>query len=129
MFPELQLQNLDQTLCSKSEQKFSFMTKPQLLNLQQTVANMILIININNSNNINEFWVGIFTLKGHKNQVYLTGVSDGVSQIVSDKRCQWSDSGPTEIIMINSTRTQDPKTRNPQSILGLRILNPRTKDP
>ena len=128
MFPELQLQNLDQTLCSKSEQKFTFMTKPQLLNLQQTVANMILIININNSNNINEFWVGIFTLKGHKNQVSLTGVSDGVSQIVSDKRCQWSDSGPTEIIMINSTRTQDPKTRNPQSILGLRILNPRTKD-
>ena len=31
------------------------MTKPQLLNLQQTVANMILIINIDNSNNINEF--------------------------------------------------------------------------
>ena len=61
MFRELQLQNFDQTLWSKSEQKFSFMTKPQLLNLQQTVANMILIININNSNNINEFWVGIFT--------------------------------------------------------------------
>ena len=55
ILPELQLQNLDQTLCSKSEQKFSFMTKPQLLNLQQTVANMILIINIDNSNNINEF--------------------------------------------------------------------------
>ena len=67
---ELQLQNLDQNLCSKSEQKFSFMTKPQLLNLQQTVANMILIINIDNSNNINEFWVGIFTQNGHINQVY-----------------------------------------------------------
>ena len=35
----LQLQNLDQTLCSKSEQKFSFLTKPQLPNLQKTVAN------------------------------------------------------------------------------------------
>ena len=49
-----------------SKQKFTFMTKPQLLNLQQTATNIILIININNSNNINEFWVGIFTL----NQVY-----------------------------------------------------------
>ena len=28
----------DQTLCFKSEQKFSFMTKPQLPNLQQTVG-------------------------------------------------------------------------------------------
>ena len=27
ILPELQLQNLDQTLCSKSEQKFCFMTK------------------------------------------------------------------------------------------------------
>ena len=43
----------NQTLCSKSEQKFSVMTKPQLSNLQQTVANTILIININNSNNFN----------------------------------------------------------------------------
>ena len=34
---ELQLQNIDQTFCSKSEQKISFMTKPQLPNLQQTV--------------------------------------------------------------------------------------------
>ena len=45
--PKLQLQNLDQTLCSKSEQKFRVMTKPQLPNLQGTVANTILIININ----------------------------------------------------------------------------------
>ena len=51
----LQLQNLDQTLCSKSEQKFIFMTKPQHLNLQQTVANRILITNISNSNNLNKF--------------------------------------------------------------------------
>ena len=53
------------------EQKFSFMTKPQLLNLQQTLANMIIIIiNIGNSNSHNKFWVGIFTPKGHINQVY-----------------------------------------------------------
>ena len=77
---------------------------------------MILIININNSNNINEFWVGIFTLKGHKNQVYLTGVSDGVSQIVSDKRCQWSDSGLTEIIMINSQSINVYSSKQPDLI-------------
>ena len=59
--PELQFQNLDKILCSKSEQKLSFMTKPQLPILQQTVANTILIINISNSNNPNKFWVGIFT--------------------------------------------------------------------
>ena len=47
--PELQHQNLYQTLCSTSEQKLSFMTKPHLPNLQQTVANTILIINISNS--------------------------------------------------------------------------------
>ena len=68
--PELQLQTPDQTLCWKSEQKFSFMNNPQLPNLQQTVANTILIINISNSNNINKFWVGIFTRQGHINQVY-----------------------------------------------------------
>ena len=69
----LQLQNLDQTLCSKSEQKFSFLTKPQLPNLQQTVANTILTItitNISNSNNLNKFWIGIFTRQGHSNQIY-----------------------------------------------------------
>ena len=31
------------------------MTKPQLLNLQQTVANTIIIINISNGNNLNKF--------------------------------------------------------------------------
>ena len=41
--PELQLQTPDQTLCWKSKQKLSLMTKPQLKNLQQTV-NMILIL-------------------------------------------------------------------------------------
>ena len=65
ILPEVQLQNLDQTLCTKSEQKFNFMTKPLLPNLQKTVANTILIINISNSNNLNKFWVGIF--KGQSN--------------------------------------------------------------
>ena len=46
---------LDQTLCSKSEQKFSLLTEPQLPNLQQRDANTILITNISNSNNLNKF--------------------------------------------------------------------------
>ena len=89
--PELQLQTPDQTLCWKSKQKFSFRTKPQLPNLQQTVANTILITNISNSNNLNKFWVGIFTRQGHVNQIYSTGVSEWVT----DKHSQyvWSDSG------------------------------------
>ena len=40
------------------------MTKTQLPNLQQTVANMILITNISNSNNLNKFSVGILTRQG-----------------------------------------------------------------
>ena len=67
ILPEPQLQNLDQTLCSKSEQKLSIFTKPQLRNLQQIVDNTILI---SNSYNINKFWVGIFTRQGYINQVY-----------------------------------------------------------
>ena len=46
------------------------MTKHQLPNLQQTVANKILNINISNSNILNKFLVGIITRQGHINQVY-----------------------------------------------------------
>ena len=81
--PWLQLQTPDQTLCWKSEQKFSFMTKNQLPNLQQTVANTILIINISNNNNLNKFWVGIFTRQGHINQVYSTADSESVGELVT----------------------------------------------
>ena len=72
-------------MSSKSEQTFSFMTKPQLPNLQQTVADTILIIKISNSNNLNKFWVAIFTRQGHINQVYETGVSEWVSQLVTSE--------------------------------------------
>ena len=82
MLNKFHLQNLDQPLCSKSEQKISFMPKRQLPN-QQAVANMILSINISNSNNLNKFWVGIFTPQGHINQVYETGVSEWVSELVT----------------------------------------------
>ena len=48
------------------------MTKPQLTNLQHTIANTILITKISNSNNINKFLVlvVIFARQGHINQVY-----------------------------------------------------------
>ena len=66
-------------MCSKSEQKFSFLTKPQLRNLQQIVANTILI---SNSYNINKFWVGIFTRQG-SHQSSLLNRSELVSEWVS----------------------------------------------
>ena len=77
---KLQLQNLAwtstskswpnlETLCSKSEQKLNFMTKLHLPNLHKTVVNTNLIINLSNSNNLNKFWVVIFTCQGHINQV------------------------------------------------------------
>ena len=62
------------------------MTKSQFKNLQQTIANTILITNICN---LNKFWVGIFTGQGHINQV-----REWVSQWDSDKHSQWSDLGP-----------------------------------
>ena len=46
------------------------MAKLQLQNLPQTFANTILINNISNSDNLNEFWVGILTRQGHINEVY-----------------------------------------------------------
>ena len=45
------------------------LNKLQLPN-QQTVANMILSINISKSNILNKFWVGIFTRQGYINQVF-----------------------------------------------------------
>ena len=76
------------------------MAKPQLPNLQQTVANTILITNISNSNNLNKFWVGIFTRQGYSNQV--SAKREFVSQLVSDKHSQWSDSAPQKWILAKS---------------------------
>ena len=50
--------------------KVKLYDQTQLPNLQQTVANTILIINISNNNNIKKFWLGIFTRQGYINQVY-----------------------------------------------------------
>ena len=72
-FPKPNLR-ISTKMCSKSEQNFSFVTKPQLLILRQTVANIFPIINISN---INKFWVGLFSRQVQINQiqVYWTGVS------------------------------------------------------
>ena len=67
---ELQLQNLDQPLCSKSEKSLVLGPNVSSQICNKTVANMILAININNSNNLNKFWVAIFTRQGQINQVY-----------------------------------------------------------
>ena len=54
--------------CAQSISKsLTFFTKPQLRNLQQIVANKILI---SNGYNISKFWVGIFKRQGYINQVY-----------------------------------------------------------
>ena len=50
--------------------KVKFYVQTSASNLQQTYANTIFIINISNSNNLNKFWVGIFTRQGRINQVY-----------------------------------------------------------
>ena len=88
------------------------MTKPQLPNLQQTVANTILITNISKSNNLNKFWVGIITRQGHINQVYQTGVSqwvsEWVSESVSDRHCHWLDSGLIINVLFHIISTFDP---------------------
>ena len=79
------LQNLDQTLCSKSEQRFSFMTKLQRPNLHKTVVNTFLNNNISNSNNFNEFKLAssharVTSFKSNKHY--------GESESVSDKGSQ-----------------------------------------
>ena len=78
--------------------KFSFMTKLQLPKLHKTVVKTFLIINISNSNKLNKFWVGIFTSHTSHQSSLLNG-SEWVSQWVSDKHCQWSDSGPIKIFV------------------------------
>ena len=88
--PEVQLQNLDQTLCTKSEQKFNFMTKPQLPNLQQTVGNTILIINISK-----KIQLSFELASSHARVTSIKSIEqESVSELVSDKGSQWTDSGP-----------------------------------
>ena len=106
---KLQLQNLAwtstskswpnlETLYSKSEQKLNFKTKLHFPNLHQTVVNTFLTINMSNSNNLNKFELSssharVTSIKFTKQQ----WVSESVSESVSDKHFQWSESGPIKI--------------------------------
>ena len=64
----LQALSLDQPLFGHKAKLLFRLWARQLPN-QQAVANMILSINISNSNNLNKFWVAIFTCQGHINKV------------------------------------------------------------
>ena len=65
--PELQFQNLDQILCSQSEQKFSFMNKPQLPNCNKLLPTRSLS---STSATVSTSTCFQFTHQGHINQVY-----------------------------------------------------------
>jgi len=66
---ELQLQNLDQTSYSKSEQNFTFLTKPQLPNLQQTVANTTTTVAISTSFVLAPSQTRVLSIKSTKQQL------------------------------------------------------------
>ena len=79
ILPQLQLQNPYQTLCSKSEQKLSFMTKPQL---QQQTSVTSETVTTSTS----------FDLVSSHTRV--TSIKCTKREWVSDKGSHWSDSGP-----------------------------------
>ena len=67
---------------------------------------MILTINISNSNNLNKFWVDIFTRQGQSSLLNRSEwVSESVSVWVSDKGKQWSDAGPIKMHLLVSQPT------------------------
>ena len=77
------------------------MTKPQLPNLHQTIVNMFLSLNISYGNNITSFELAssharVTSIKFTKQE----SVSQWVSEWVTDKHSQWSDSGPIKIDVI-----------------------------
>ena len=72
------------------------MTKLQLPNLHETIVTTFLIININNSKNLNKFELAS-SQDTPSQQSSLLNRSQSVSQWVSDKHSQWSDSGPIKM--------------------------------
>ena len=85
----------------------SWLPKPQLPSMQQTVANTIFIINIGNIREFDSLYQLLETVTTspgswhHSQPASLLNVTEWVSQSVSesvsDKHCQWSDSGPIKI--------------------------------
>ena len=74
----------DQSLATISRPNFGLkiLTKLQLQNLDQTVVNTFLSINISNTTNIKKLWVGIFKGQSHISQVHLTGLSVSLTQLI-----------------------------------------------
>ena len=100
-----QPQSLDQKFTSKSCPNFSFnIVTTQLQNLDK-----LLSINISN---VKTFWVGIVKGQSHISQVYLTAVSD----LVTDKDSQFgSDRNTEDYLNCRHKRQRDStNTRNKQ---------------
>ena len=102
ILPQLQLQNLYQTLCSKSEQKLSFITKPQLQ--QQTSATSETVTTSTS-----------FDLVSSHTRV--TSIKCTKREWVSDKGSQWSNSGPIKkwlyVVFNDSNQIGNLKLDNP----------------
>ena len=94
---ELQLQNLDQPLCSKSEK--SLVLGP---NVSSQICNKLLptwsslstsaTVTISTSFELASSQARVTSIKFTKQE----WVSQSVRESVTDKHCQWSDSGPTK---------------------------------
>ena len=78
--PEVQLQNLDQTLCSKSEQKFNFMTKTSASKSGTNCRQHVSKHQHQQQAQPQQVLCDIFTCQGPINQVYLTGFIQLVSK-------------------------------------------------
>ena len=107
--PKLQFQNLTsastskswpnlETLRSKSEQKLNFKTK--LLStrfLSSTWARVAVVVNLNKFE-LSSSHARVTSIKFTKQEL----VSESVSQSVTDKHSQWSDSGPIKTVFLRS---------------------------
>ena len=101
---ELQLQNLDQPLCSKSEK--SLVLGP---NVSSQICNKLLptwsslstsaTVTTSTSFELASSHARVTSIKFTKRE----WVSQWVSESVSDKHCQWSDSGPIKISLLESS--------------------------
>ena len=89
-----------ETLSSKSEQKLNFMTKLHLPNCTKLLSTRFSSststkVTTSTSFKLPSAHARVTSIKFTKRQL----VSESVSQWVSDKHSQWSDSGPTKIQM------------------------------
>ena len=96
---ELQLQTLGQTLCSKSEQNLALWPNFSFQNCIKLSSKRFSSSTSATVTNSTSFELASSQATRHINQVYKTGVSEWVSELVSDKQSQWSDLGPINILI------------------------------